>query len=814
MRGIWLRQRTGECVRWGQARQLRHRRWTGIDVLLCLFLLLAMPKLALAQAASTPFLERFAKDAAEAQSVLTNGTLTHSYEMMRQLEALRASLAADRNTALSLADGGTIEQRILEAQIASLGPVPAEGKSEPGAVTKQREILDDRLGKVMAPTLRMREAQAQAGALVAELDARIAALNHEHTMRRSGTPVDPALWIGSFRDIGHGLAASAKVIGATARTKGMSSLLPPLVVAMLLAVLGPVLIFRLWRGIGTRIRRAIGEANGLASKLGMNLALDLSSAALFGIMTVLIELAIVALASPFLDLQSLLRFCIALAFAAVILAIAHWIGSSVLTSPFEELRLVSTSQVTARRMLGTVRYAGAVLGATVILSWFEEMTLVTKPITDLLTALLTIMGGILIWHLANLIHIAQKKGADERQLAAPLGSVGQDVAFDFSTPLSRALKLLSLATVLTALAGYLMLARDIFGSALASLAVIAIAIYLHRSIRMILAALVAGPLYAYRKVLHFIPLLTGLLLLAGSLIAIALIWGYRWQQINDAITLMRTGVTFGDIRVSAGDAITFVFVFIVGYFVTRSAQRFLSSSILPEFGLDRGGQAAIVTGIGYLGVILAALVAFVSTGLDLSSLAFVAGALSVGLGFGLQSVVENFTSGVILLFERPIKEGDWVEVGEHSGIVRKIAVRSTLIETFDRHHIIIPNSQFITGSVKNLSFSGAPTRIMVPIGVTYEADVDRVKSLLLEIACANPLVLTAPEPFVSFAEFGESSIDFWLYCFVADVTTGAGTASELKFEIARQFRSEGIEIPYPQRDIRIRSSGIRSQTSD
>ena len=338
---------------------------------------------------------------------------------------------------------------------------------------------------------------------------------------------------------------------------------------------------------------------------------------------------------------------------------------------------------------------------------------------------------------------------------------------------------------------------------MATLAVIAIAIYLNRTIKLIASA-IGSSLKAYRRSFQFLPMVTGLVLLAGSLLLIALIWGYRPQEIGDGLTALRDGIDFGDVRISAGDVFTFALVFFIGYVATRFVQRFLRLSILPQFELDRGGIAAIVTAVGYIGVILAALVAIASTGLDLSSLAFVAGALSVGLGFGLQSVVENFTSGILLLAERPIKEGDWIEVGEFSGIVRKISVRSTQLETFDRHFIIIPNSLLITGSVKNLSFTGGAARIRVPVGVSYDADVDRVHKLLKEIALSLPNVLSDPEPAVLLTDFGDSSINFDVLCFVADVTTGSGTQSELNLEIARRFASEGIEIPFPQREIHIK----------
>ncbi|MBH0114962.1 mechanosensitive ion channel [Novosphingobium sp. YJ-S2-02] len=230
--------------------------------------------------------------------------------------------------------------------------------------------------------------------------------------------------------------------------------------------------------------------------------------------------------------------------------------------------------------------------------------------------------------------------------------------------------------------------------------------------------------------------------------------------------------------------------------------------------MDAGAEEALLTFLGYLGMRLVAVIAIATTGLNLSSLAFVVGALSVGLGFELQSVVENFTSGILLLIERPIKVGDWIEVGEHSGIVRRIAVRSTHVETFDRHQIIIPNSQLISGVVKNRSFTSGPSRIVVPVGVAYGSDLDRVGKVLLEIAHEIPGVLSFPEPVYVMDGFGDSSINVKILAFMGDALEAAPVLSACNLEIARRFAREGIEIPFPQRDLHLRTWLEQSAPTD
>jgi small-conductance mechanosensitive channel len=209
-------------------------------------------------------------------------------------------------------------------------------------------------------------------------------------------------------------------------------------------------------------------------------------------------------------------------------------------------------------------------------------------------------------------------------------------------------------------------------------------------------------------------------------------------------------------------------------------------------------------GVGYLGFGLAAIAAVSYAGFDFSNLAIVAGALSLGLGFGMQSIVNNFVSGLILLAERPIKVGDWIVVGDDEGIVKDINVRATIIETFDRSNLIIPNSQLISQTVKNWTLKNNTGRIQIPVGVHYDSDADLVVAVLLEVAQNNEQVLSEPEPFVYFNDFADSSLNFTLYAYTVNVRRRLRVATELRLAILKAFREKGIEIPYPQTDVHMR----------
>ena len=223
--------------------------------------------------------------------------------------------------------------------------------------------------------------------------------------------------------------------------------------------------------------------------------------------------------------------------------------------------------------------------------------------------------------------------------------------------------------------------------------------------------------------------------------------------------------------------------------------------------MDHASKESMVSLTGYFTVALAFLLALSIAGVELANLALIAGALSVGIGFGLQNIVNNFISGVILLFERPIKTGDWIVVGGTEGYVKKISIRSTQIQTFDRSDVIVPNSELISTQVTNWMFRDKIGRVIVPIGVAYGSDVQRVKENLLHIAHHHQAVITKSpiiaKPWVLFRAFGDSSLNFELRCYIRSVDERLSVISDMNFEIDKAFREAGIEIPFPQRDVHL-----------
>jgi small-conductance mechanosensitive channel len=248
-----------------------------------------------------------------------------------------------------------------------------------------------------------------------------------------------------------------------------------------------------------------------------------------------------------------------------------------------------------------------------------------------------------------------------------------------------------------------------------------------------------------------------------------------------------------------------VFLFLLA-FATRFARNFLSREILVHTSLDEGQRYAIARTAGYVFFATGLLIGLQIIGLNLNSLAFLGGAFGIGIGFGLQNIASNFASGLILLMERPIKVGDRIEVGGLNGDVIRIGGRSTWVRTNDNLIIIVPNAEFTTNRVTNWTANDRSVRFSFPIGVAYGSNLDVARTLLLNIARQNPDVMREPAPEVLLTGFGDSSINLDLRVWtITKMQTPSSLKSDLYFEIARQFTANGIEMPFPQRDVHVKS---------
>lgn len=367
------------------------------------------------------------------------------------------------------------------------------------------------------------------------------------------------------------------------------------------------------------------------------------------------------------------------------------------------------------------------------------------------------------------------------------------------------LRLAAFALVPVALYGYVQLTAYISLNLFAALCSVSLFIAVRNGIIGLNARF--GRLFKREKLLSplAVAMFEPLLALIAFLFA-ANFWGLTPGDVKEWAERYRSGVTIGSIHLDFSDLGAAVGVFFGLYLFTKAVQLFLAKRLFPQTHMNLGVQDAVYTLIGYIGVIVALLAGLGTLGLDMEKFALIAGALSVGIGFGLQAVVSNFVSGLILLFERPIRVGDFINVGTDTGTVKKIRVRSTELETLQFASIVVPNSKLISETVTNWTLSGRSMRVEVKVGVAYGSDTALVRKILMDIALDHPQVRKRPEPNVLFMGFGESSLDFELRCFIRDINERFIIASDLRFAIDAAFRLHGVEIPFPQRDVHIKES--------
>jgi potassium efflux system protein len=282
-------------------------------------------------------------------------------------------------------------------------------------------------------------------------------------------------------------------------------------------------------------------------------------------------------------------------------------------------------------------------------------------------------------------------------------------------------------------------------------------------------------------------------------------WGITPHQIAWAFQWVTWGPTLGSAKLTTLSVLGVALAIYFGFFFSRLVRGLILVHIFPHTALDSGVQYTISTTLHYVVLILAGLIALSILGFPLTNLALVAGALGVGIGFGLQNIVNNFLSGLILLFERPIKVGDMLVIDNQWGTVREIRVRSTIFETFDRYVLIIPNSDLVSNKVMNWTHYGPGiNRLTLKVGVSYGSDVRLVTRIITEVCQANPRVVAEPPPQVFFAVYGDNSLDFTIWVYLRTPSDRIPATHELNSAIFEAFGKQGIEIPFPQRDLHIK----------
>ncbi len=696
------------------------------------------------------------------------------------LARLRADLVEWRQAFAAAQSQNAARLATVESQIAALGAAPAEGEAaEDPMVAARRQELAATLARLSAPGALAAEAYAHADGLIGEVDGLARSRQAARLLDRVAPPVDPRVWPVAAE------AVSSRVLGlwkegstsirSPARHQAFGVQWPG---SLALLVLGGLALLRGRRWVRTLMARPGPEV--LRGRHGAGVRDALGSLALAALPVLgLWLLSRGVLASGLVGARAG-GLVAAVPLAGACVAACGWLAGRFLDParpvppPFD---LAPGARSLAARWLGR---AGWALAARALVRAFLSAGEV-EPAAR--AALLLPLDAWLAWSLVGL-GIALGRGS---------GAAGEDEGTRLRR---RALRVAGWALVaaaglapVLALAGFHRAGTALLVPTVLTLGLVGTLVATQWFLADLYGALTRRE-DSLRDALS--PVLAGFALTLLALPVLALIWGARPEDLSELWTRVRSGFQVGETRLSPGVVAIFGLVFGLGYLLTRGVQGVLRSTVLPKTRLDPGARTALVAGLGYVGLTLAALFAVTTAGLDLSNLAIVAGALSVGIGFGLQTIVSNFVSGIILLVERPISEGDWIEVGGRMGYVRDISVRSTRIETFDRTDVIVPNADLVSGQVVNWTRGNLVGRVILPVSIAMGADPERVARVLREVTEAHPMVLLAPPPAVVLAGFGVDALNYEIRAIIRDVNFGTAVRSEINHAIARRLADEGI----------------------
>ncbi len=781
---------------------LRH-----IPALVGLLLVLLAPATGSAQDASPPPPESGALDASQgpdydqwsatasrAEEAILSGRASNA-----AFETLRAQIADWREVFLEAQNTNKARIATIQRQLDALGPAPGEGESEAAEIAERRKELNAQLEKLRAPVVAAEEAHARANGLISEIDRVIRERQSRELLSRGPSPLNPVHWADTLAQLsGTSGAIVREVTSAWSSSVQRDRFKSELPKTLLLMLVGIVLLLR-----GRAWAKRMGENAYRKLHRGREVWEFLISLG----QVVLPLLGIVALEEAFFS-----SGLVGLRGTVIIDGLSRW-GATLLIGWWLAGRLFPDGDKQAPVNIGESYRAGIrfdIAALSVLLVVHDVLARVGDaveftPESEAVAGFpIIILSALLLYRLTHSLRLSIGELFEE-DAATSEHLIEHNYRLRIISALSRLGILVAFAAPLMAAVGYNAAANALIYPSILTLGLFGTVLILQQLVTDLYSLVMKTEEGAGEALL---PVVVGFLLTLAAFPVVALIWGARVTSLQEIWTQFREGFSIGGTRVSPTDFLTFALVFVMGYVLTRMVQGALRGSVLPKTRLDQGGQNAIVAGMGYVGIFLAAVIAITAAGIDLSSLAIVAGALSVGIGFGLQNIVSNFVSGIILLIERPISEGDWIEVGGQHGNVRSISVRSTRIETFDRTDVIVPNADLISGTVTNYTRGNTVGRVIVPVGVAYGSDTRKIEEILLEVAKAHPMVALNPAPYVLFRGFGADSLEFEIRAILRDVNWIMNVHSDMNHQIAARFAEEGIEIPFAQRDVWLRNPEV------
>lgn len=703
----------------------------------------------------------------------------------------------------SVSDELAPKAEAMRSRLKELGPKPDE-KSDPESadITKERDDRDRALKELDDSVKLARALSVQADQIMTAIADQRRSIFTNKLFERSESLLSPHLWLDVIGNIGHDLKALGVVSNDTLnRIIESAGALGTLTLALAIAIVIIVAAKIRHRALAFMARDALfGEPTPFRVA---------SRAALLALISLLVPVAATALIVTTVDALDILPARVEPVFSVVLwglvyISFVRGLAEAVLAPDRPEWRVIPLSNESAIRIVWIATHISILILAD---STFETVSKAIAAGLGLTVLTKAIFSVLIVWTLVRglkSITPAAKSDAQDMPVPDPGSSLAAILRI-----IGWGLVIVILGSVLTGYSAFSAFVADQISwigiivtviYLLARLSSLAIEGFLLEETRFSTTIRTASGL-SKRSLEQLGVLLSGgvqvLILGLGLLLALAP-WGVESGDVLYSLKAAIFGFTIGDVTFSFAAAFSAIVFFGIAILVTRALQRWLTAKYLPHTQLDSGIRNSITTGIGYLGVLVAITLSLSTLGLSLDKITIVAGALSVGIGFGLQSIVNNFVSGLILLWERGIRVGDWIVVGEEQGIVKRINVRATEIETFDKAVMIVPNSSLISGTVKNRVHSNRMGRIVIPVPVNRDADSAKVSEILASIATANRTVLKRPEPAVHFKRIGDTVKEFELVCFIAEVDDGSKVTSDLIFNIDRQLMEIGIGDTKPR----------------
>jgi small-conductance mechanosensitive channel len=744
---------------------------------------------AFAQTADSSFdVKKFGELATRAENVVSSEQAS-----TEALEILRSDLVNYRKQALSAQNSVAQRVETVQKQINVLGPAPEGDLTESEEIAARRMALSEQLAKASAPMIVAQEANKRASGLIGEIDKIVRARQRDMLFQVDNSPLNPTNWPVAIT----ALTKHINVITAEVRTQWSSEIATKVrkqngPIILVLMAIGFVLMLPVTRWAARSLNsakdrklRKFGDVSHLVKSIAVFIV------PMLGLFCITIGLYL----TEFFSVHGDFLFDTIPQMGVAILG-ANWLARNLPQGQFfngKKRGLVLGGQRTIWAM-------GVVIATGYLLDAFATAADWPSGIKSVLFFPLIVLLGYCLFRGGQKIRIYRGFLQEDEEAT--------NIQERIATIFMWACYISGVFGPLLATFGYSNAGETLVFSMTMTLALSAAVFFVY----VLLVRFISHPPNSTAVAISderpsdgLYKVALGFALICASVPVYALIWGARVSDITNLWFTLNEGVSLGDTKVSISDFLVFILIFFIGYTITRLLQSTLRTTVLPNTRIEEGAQNALATGFGYIGIFLAALVAIMTTGLDLSNLAIVAGALSVGIGFGLQAIVSNFVSGIILLVERPVKIGDWVEVGAYSGNISKISVRSTSIDTFDGATVILPNADLVAGTVTNWTHGNVRGRVKVPIGVAYGTDPELVKEVLLSIGEDHPITLKRPEPWVVFMGFGADSMNFELRAIIRDINYVLSTSSDMNYEIVKRFAEKGIEIPFAQRVVTIKN---------